>query len=630
VMLGTGTLRLTTSGAITQTAGSIAANTAGLSAGTGITFSQPVNDVTTLAAQTATGNISLTDTNGFTMGSVAATADGFHPAISGLTAPGTIALQSGGAVTQTQRILASTLNLQGNGPYSLTNGSNDVGTLAVNTLGSLQYTDVNALILGASTVGGSADITTNGAITQSGAVTVTGVTTLSAGAGNDITLDNAGNNFSSIGVASGNNVALTDVDALTLNASTVSGNFSANAADLTVGGTVVSTGGNLALTATNQVVQSANLTVYGANTATVTAGGPIAMAGTATTSSGAGTISYSAGTDVTLGSLITGGSVNVAANSGSVLSAAGSGTNVTAGANSTLEAFNGVVGTQAAPMTVNVNPGTLSIRATTAVAGISAVLTGTVLPGNALTILNAPPGLTCWNGCSTTTVMNLSSFAGTVPLMNMDSVIPLYWSSAQNQSMSSLVSQYVPTSVLQAKQVDISQPDGVAAEIRVTEEQIASVPWSPVTDVQRQAQAVSNEPGSGKSLRASISPVVVAASGQESPPTTSVWPGNIYFDVDQHVLPRDAQTELARRAASFLSQGAKLLVIEGHADERGTAAYNFVLGEKRALSVKHYLEELGIPGSSVETISHGEIRPLCREHNEACWSKNRRAHLEIR
>ena len=64
--IGTGTLRLTTSGAITQTAGAITANIAGLSAGTGITLAQPANNVTTLAAQTTAGNISFTDTDGFT------------------------------------------------------------------------------------------------------------------------------------------------------------------------------------------------------------------------------------------------------------------------------------------------------------------------------------------------------------------------------------------------------------------------------------------------------------------------------------------------------------------------------------------------------------------------------------
>ena len=57
-------------------------------------------------------------------------------------------------------------------------------------------------------------MTTNGALTQSGALTVTGVTTLAAGAANNITLNNAGNNFSTVGITSGNNVALTDSNAL--------------------------------------------------------------------------------------------------------------------------------------------------------------------------------------------------------------------------------------------------------------------------------------------------------------------------------------------------------------------------------------------------------------------------------
>ena len=66
-------------------------------------------------------------------------------------------------------------------------------------------------------------VTTNGAITESGALAVTGTTTLTAGAANNITLDNAANNFSTVGVTTGNNVALTDVNALILGASTVSG-----------------------------------------------------------------------------------------------------------------------------------------------------------------------------------------------------------------------------------------------------------------------------------------------------------------------------------------------------------------------------------------------------------------------
>jgi len=78
---------------------------------------------------------------------------------------------------------------------------------------------------------------------------------------------------------------------------------------------------------------------------------------------------------------------------GSVLSAAGSGMNITAGANSSLQAFNGVVGTQAAPITARVSAGTLGIHATAARFGTSAFLNGTVLLGQAFTMLNAPPAL---------------------------------------------------------------------------------------------------------------------------------------------------------------------------------------------------------------------------------------------
>jgi hypothetical protein len=187
------------------------------------------------------------------------------------------------------------------------------------------------------------------------------------------------------------------------------------------------------------------------------------MAAAATTTSGTGNIAYTAGTDVTLGSLNTGGGVNVIANGGSVLSAVGSGTNVTAGANSTLEAFNGVVGTQASPLTVNVNPGTLSIRATTAVAGISAFLTGTVLPSNALILLNVPPGLVCFNACPPPPNNNpLASFRGIIPSFNVDSVVP----KPSDPPMISVFSTHVSKSVIEEENVDLTSSEkSVAREI---------------------------------------------------------------------------------------------------------------------------------------------------------------------
>ncbi|HMU55044.1 MAG TPA: hypothetical protein PKA61_08555, partial [Nitrospira sp.] len=290
---------------------------------------------------------------------------------------------------------------------------------------------------------------------QSGPLTVAGATTLAAGAANDITLTDAANDFSSVGITSGNNIALTDASALTLVASTISGNLSASAADLTIAGGVASTGGTLNLAAADSVTQLAALSTTGANDIIVTAGGPITMAAAAATTSASGALDYTAGTDVTLGSLSTGGGVSVIANGGSVLSAVGSGTNVTAGANSTLQAFNGIVGTQPAPVTVNVNPGTLSIRTTGAVSGISAFLMGMVLPGNALTLLNVPPGLVCFNGCPPPNNDPLAGMRGIIPSFNPQSVVPWYRRQPSDPPMISIFSTYVPQSVLSEEQVDV-------------------------------------------------------------------------------------------------------------------------------------------------------------------------------
>lgn len=104
---------------------------------------------------------------------------------------------------------------------------------------------------------------------------------------------------------------------------------------------------------------------------------------------------------------------------------------------------------------------------------------------------------------------------------------------------------------------------------------------------------------------------------------------DIFFDFDQYNIRGDAQAVLDANAAWLRSQPGKSLIIEGHCDERGTLAYNLVLGEKRARSTKRYLEDLGIPGSRIQTTSYGEVRPFCKDHNEGCWSKNRRAHFVV-
>lgn len=112
-----------------------------------------------------------------------------------------------------------------------------------------------------------------------------------------------------------------------------------------------------------------------------------------------------------------------------------------------------------------------------------------------------------------------------------------------------------------------------------------------------------------------------------NPDTTGL--GDIYFDFDQYNIRADAQSALERNGQWMRRESGRSILIEGRCDERGTLAYNLVLGEKRATSAKRYLENLGIPSSRLHTTSYGEVRPACKEHNESCWKYNRRAHFVV-
>ncbi len=102
---------------------------------------------------------------------------------------------------------------------------------------------------------------------------------------------------------------------------------------------------------------------------------------------------------------------------------------------------------------------------------------------------------------------------------------------------------------------------------------------------------------------------------------------DVYFDFDQSVLRSDARTALEENAKLLRAGLSNKVLIEGHCDERGTSAYNLILGESRAKSVKRYLENLGIPATRLQVVSYGKERPFCREHNDSCWASNRRAHF---
>jgi len=104
-----------------------------------------------------------------------------------------------------------------------------------------------------------------------------------------------------------------------------------------------------------------------------------------------------------------------------------------------------------------------------------------------------------------------------------------------------------------------------------------------------------------------------------------------YFDYDRHTLRDDAVTALAadsKELATILSQFPEYkLRVEGYCDERGSAEYNIALGEARAKAAKDYLVTAGVSGGQLSTVSYGKEKQSCDEHDEACWSKNRRIHI---
>jgi peptidoglycan-associated lipoprotein len=119
-----------------------------------------------------------------------------------------------------------------------------------------------------------------------------------------------------------------------------------------------------------------------------------------------------------------------------------------------------------------------------------------------------------------------------------------------------------------------------------------------------------------------------------TPPRPSEFQANanlkdIHFDFDKYdIRPNDAKT--LDTNAAWLKSNNDLVLIEGHCDERGTNEYNLALGERRAKATMNYLVAQGVQASRITIISYGKERPLCTEHNEACWAQNRRSHFLVK
>ncbi len=104
---------------------------------------------------------------------------------------------------------------------------------------------------------------------------------------------------------------------------------------------------------------------------------------------------------------------------------------------------------------------------------------------------------------------------------------------------------------------------------------------------------------------------------------------DVLFDFDRASLRMDALPILEANAKRLKETGVTHVLLEGRGDEIGTAAYNIVLGDRRAKSVKSYLRQLGI-AIDLKTTSYGKDRPLCFQHSGDCLQKNRSVHFVVK
>ena len=131
--------------------------------------------------------------------------------------------------------------------------------------------------------------------------------------------------------------------------------------------------------------------------------------------------------------------------------------------------------------------------------------------------------------------------------------------------------------------------------------------------------------GSATASAASSNSSTTAATQMSDAEKLAQVGNTVYFGFDSSELDGEAQATLDRQAAFLNVNPTMVVIIEGHADERGTREYNLALGDRRAVSVRDYLLAKGLNAARIRTVSYGKERPSVVGSNEDSWAKNRRA-----
>jgi peptidoglycan-associated lipoprotein len=112
--------------------------------------------------------------------------------------------------------------------------------------------------------------------------------------------------------------------------------------------------------------------------------------------------------------------------------------------------------------------------------------------------------------------------------------------------------------------------------------------------------------------------------------TNSAQLKDIRFDFDRYDIRAEDAEVLDTNAESMKANPKQLILIEGHADQRGTSEYNLALADRRAKASMNYLVARGVRSNRISVISYGKERPMCMAASEDCWSQNRRAHFMVK
>jgi peptidoglycan-associated lipoprotein len=133
--------------------------------------------------------------------------------------------------------------------------------------------------------------------------------------------------------------------------------------------------------------------------------------------------------------------------------------------------------------------------------------------------------------------------------------------------------------------------------------------------------------GGGGTTHVSVASPPVRTLRQAGEPHPNLL--DVPFDFDQYVLRADALEIVEANARRIKEDRPKRILLEGRGDEVGTAAYNLVLGERRAAQVMRYLEQLELTAASIDVMSYGKDRPLCLQHHAECRQKNRSVRFTV-